>query len=186
MQEIWRPIYGYEGIYEVSNLGNVKRLVGKRCSKERILKPKLTKDGYFETALSSAGKYKYIRTHRLVAFAFCSGYHEGLEVNHKDGNKLNNKADNLEWVTSSENQKHAYATGLQKVSGGAVVNKKPIKCISLGICKSGLNEMQRYLAENGYTNSRRINRISQLSSNSNGKPFTYLGLEFVMIKKEVV
>lgn len=183
MQEIWKPVSGYEGLYEVSNTGEVRRIPGFRCRKYRVLSKKITKDGYYETALCKDGKFKFIRTHRIVASTFCENYFNKPEVNHIDGNKLNNSADNLEWVTSSENQLHAYKTGLQKVSGGAILNKKPIECISLGIKKSGLFEMQRFLADNGYTSSRRLNRLSTLVSENGFNEFSYLGLKFKLIEK---
>ena len=107
MEEIWKPIKDYEGLYEVSNLGRVKSLKRFHHQREQILKNKLTKDGYYEIALLKNSKYKYIRIHRIVAQTFIPNEMNKKEVNHKDGNKLNNCVDNLEWCTSSENQKHA-------------------------------------------------------------------------------
>lgn len=65
--------------------------------------------------------------HRLVAYHFCEGYKENLVVNHKDGNKQNNRSDNLEWVTRSENDLHAFKNGLRKLCGNAVVQKEKSK-----------------------------------------------------------
>jgi hypothetical protein len=132
-REIWKPIAGYERLYEVSNFGNVRRIFryGKRWV--HTCKQKLTKDGYRESTLVKDNNPKCVRTHRLVAAAFCENPHNKNEVNHIDGNKLNNRADNLEWCTSSENQKHAYKIGLQNVSGGALSNRKPVLCIELGV-----------------------------------------------------
>lgn len=177
-KEIWRDIVGYEGVYQVSNLGKVKRLKGYKCRNDRIIRAKITKDGYYETTLTMAGKPKTIRTHRLVAFAFCENPYNKPEVNHKDGNKLNNSADNLEWVTSSENQKHAYKLGLQKVSGGALSNRKKIRCIELNITTDSMNDMQRLLCKMGYTSAKRINRLSS-AMNSGRKQYLGFHFEFV-------
>lgn len=180
MEEIWKDIPNYEGLYQVSNLGRIKSLPTKRRRWEKMLKQKLTKDGYCETTLFKNGKYKYIRTHRIVAMAFLKKDKIRNEVNHKDGNKLNNNLENLEWVTSSENQKHAYKLGLQKISGGAILNRKKIKCIELNITKESINEMQRYLCEKGYTKSKRLNRLSTIINSKNKK---YLGLTFELVKE---
>ena len=112
--EIWRDIKGYEGLYQVSNMGRVKSLArvimrknGKKYSiKERILKPQ-RELGYLRVNLyDSSGKMKRLRVHRLV----CEAFHENPEnkpcVNHIDENKANNVASNLEWCTVAENNNH--------------------------------------------------------------------------------
>ena len=178
MPEIWKPVKDFEGLYEVSNFGNVRRVWRYGRQWVGICKPKLTKDGYLETTLIKNSKPKFIRTHRLVAFAFCENPHNKPEVNHIDGNKHNNRADNLEWVTASENQKHAYKLGLQKVSGGAVKNRKKIKCIELNITADSLNEMQRILCKERLTKTNRLNRLSAVI---NSEKDEYLGLHFILI-----
>lgn len=105
MSEVWRMIPGFEAYGHVSNLGRVRSAAGK------IRKTFVAPNGY-ERIGFNGGKHT-LTVHRLVAAAFCDGYADGLSVNHKDGNKLNNCADNLEWVTHSENIKHAFATGLK-------------------------------------------------------------------------
>lgn len=121
--EEWRGIPGYEGIYEASNLGRIKSVAGKRtinarCNrtwKERIMKLHLTKRSKGYNAMVSLwkdGKRKQLLVARLVAMTWCEGYKADLTVNHIDGNPLNNSADNLEWVTLSENSRHAFRTGL--------------------------------------------------------------------------
>lgn len=176
--EIWRAICGYEGLYEVSNLGNVRRISRYGRTWLHTCKAKVTRDGYLETTLVKDGKPKSIRTHRLVAAAFCENPHNKKEVNHIDGNKKNNHADNLEWCTSSENQKHAYKMGLQGVCGGAILNRKKIRCIELDLTKDSLNEMQRTLNQLGYTKSTGLNRLSTVMNNGSK---TYLGLHFEFI-----
>ena len=78
----------------------------------RILKPSPDSHGYPQVILSDHGHKKAHLVHRLVAKAFVDGYDDALQVNHRDGNKFNNRSSNLEWVTPSENSKHAYRTGL--------------------------------------------------------------------------
>ena len=118
--EIWKSINGYEGYYEISNLGNVCSLdrfvQAKRCSKYFLkgkrLKASPGKIGYPVVQLFKNGKSERIYVHRLVAEHFIPKV-EGKEiVNHIDGNKANNHYRNLEWVTHSENHMHAFLTGL--------------------------------------------------------------------------
>lgn len=111
--ETWLPITGFENEYMCSNHGKVKSLPRNgTVSYERILKPKLTWDGYYEYALQKHGKSKYVRAHVVVARAFLENPNNYPQVNHKDGNKLNNCVDNLEWCTLSHNVRHAYNMGL--------------------------------------------------------------------------
>lgn len=120
MEEIWKGINNFEQYYEVSNLGNVKTLernVWNRFSyvtrPERIMKQDTDRYGYKGVCIH-VGNYKKRHTvHRLVAEAFIPNPYNLPEVNHKDGNKENNSADNLEWVTGSENIKHAIDNGLK-------------------------------------------------------------------------
>ena len=108
MLEIWRDIKNYEGIYEVSNLGRIKSISRNGTIKEnRILKPNKVM-GYSQVGLQKYVTRKYKKIHRLVAEAFIPNPENKKEVNHKDGNKTNNCVDNLEWVTTSENQLHSY------------------------------------------------------------------------------
>lgn len=114
--EEWRDIDGYEGIYRISNRGRVKSLErivpwgnGIRHIKERFLKPDKKKSGYLFFHLhTKEGTEKCEHVHRLVAKAFILNPLRKKDVNHIDGNKSNNCVDNLEWVTRSENQLHAY------------------------------------------------------------------------------
>ena len=115
--EIWKDIEGYEGEYQISNSGNVKSLArlinyqwGKRKCEERMLKPYLTSYGYLTVKLSN----KNFMVHRLVAAAFIDNPNNLPQVNHKDGNKTNNKVENLEWITSRDNVVHAYNMKLRK------------------------------------------------------------------------
>ena len=102
MTEVWKDIEGYEGYYQVSNLGRVKSL---KWNKERILKPFVDSSKYQRVKLSSNLKEKNFLVHRLVAIAFITDGREQF-VNHIDGDKLNNNLLNLEWVNKSENVHH--------------------------------------------------------------------------------
>lgn len=111
MQEIWKDIEGYEGLYEISSLGNVRR-----APSGRILKQNKNSYGYSHVGLSKEGKVKMICVHRLIANAFIPNPQNKPQVNHIDGNKSNNSISNLEWVSQKENIIHAFKTGLRKTS----------------------------------------------------------------------
>lgn len=119
--EEWRPVNGFDGKYEVSNYGRVrsidhevKSLVGYRTVKGRILKQRV-EHGYCRVQLSiSKYEHTHKQVHRLVAEEFVPNPDNKPEVNHIDGCKTNNFAENLEWVTSSENSVHAIENGLQR------------------------------------------------------------------------
>lgn len=104
MQEIWKDIKEYEGLYQVSNIGNVKSLNYHQTGKERILRLGVNRGGYLIVQLCKNGKRKPLRVHRLVLMTFNPiNNMDKLEVNHKDENKKNNNLDNLEWCSRSYN-----------------------------------------------------------------------------------
>lgn len=127
MQEIWKDIAGYEGLYQVSNLGNVKslkRLVPIKSSKkklfpveEKILKP--VKARYCIVRLSKNGKHQNYSVHRLAASAFIPNPLNLPIINHKDENKQNNNVENLEWCDVKYNSN--YGTAKQKLSQKASI-----------------------------------------------------------------
>ena len=113
MEEVWKDIEGFENVYQVSNMGRVRSL---KKGKVYIFKTYLDTHGYPYVLLyvgRENGRMKHFKTHRLVAKAFCDGYAKGMVVDHLDGDKTNNVWTNLEWVTSGENNRRAYATGLK-------------------------------------------------------------------------
>lgn len=127
MKETWKDIFGYEGFYQISNLGNVKsldRIVKNKASKRRgeyfvQIKGKYPKqhknpDGYMRVDLCKNKKHKSILVHRLVALHFIPNPGMLDQVNHIDGDKTNNCVENLEWCTQIENAAHAVKTGLFK------------------------------------------------------------------------
>ena len=104
-KERWKPVKGYEGLYEVSDMGHIKNL------KTGYVAPVRTgRNGNYPAyaMYDRNGGKKTFYIHRLVAFAFVDGYREGLQVNHKDGVPDSNRAENLEWVTCSLNGIHAW------------------------------------------------------------------------------
>lgn len=109
MIEVWKDITGYEGYYQVSDAGNVKRV-----QKTGVMK--ITFTPYGTVTLCKNHKKKLALVHRLVAEAFIPNPENKKAVNHIDGDKTNNHVDNLEWNTYQENCQHAYDNGLSKVS----------------------------------------------------------------------
>lgn len=119
MQEIWKPIQSFEGLYEISNLGRVKSLSkiiarkkGVYVKDEMFLKPLTTTCGYVRVSLYKKPKQHIIFIHRLIAAAFVENPKNKPFVNHLNGIKNDNRVENLEWVTSKENAMHAYETKL--------------------------------------------------------------------------
>jgi hypothetical protein len=103
---IWKPVVGYEGVYEVSNTGLVRRVYSKTYPYPRLLKQS-TRRGYLSVDLSKNGKSKTYTVHRLVADAFLPNPNKYEQVNHIDENKANNSVENLEWCTCSYNIRHS-------------------------------------------------------------------------------
>ena len=108
MAEIWKPIPGYEALYEVSNLGRVRSLFRYK----KMLKPSPITNGYLTVELWKDKRRKRIGIHRLVAMCFCENPDNKPFVNHIDETKTNNCADNLEWVTHVENCR--YGTAIER------------------------------------------------------------------------
>lgn len=139
MQEIWKDITGYNGKYRISNLGNVMSKNYLNTGADKLLSLKKHHSGYLLVRLCAGSrKLQTNRTvHSLVAEAFLQNPHNKPCVNHIDGNKENNRLDNLEWVTYKENDQHAIRTGLRNPhinnhpKGKDVVNSRKICQYSL-------------------------------------------------------
>ena len=145
MEETWKDIENYEGIYQVSNLGNVRSLDrevfnkgnGSLCKiKGKVLKPNKDRGGYMYVGLYTKSNLKLssVKVHRLVALSFCQGYEKGLEVNHKNGFRNDNRADNLEWVNRSGNIRDIYKRGLN--TNGDKNNAAKLKNEYIGVISS--------------------------------------------------
>lgn len=131
--EEWRDIQGYEGLYQVSNLGRVKSLDKtivmadgrNRHQKEKILKLQINKYGYYVITLWNNKVSKQVKVHRLVAIAFIPNPENLPQVNHIDEDKLNNKTGNLEWCTALENNHHSNIA-IRRHIIGTEASKKPV------------------------------------------------------------
>lgn len=125
MEEIWKDIPEWEGFYQASTFGRVRSVdrvlmtqnshgfLSPREHKGKIISPNTNNRGYLYLCLCKDNNHHWFaKVHRLIAMTFLPNPNHLSDVNHKDGDKLNNKVDNLEWCSHSENQKHALRTGL--------------------------------------------------------------------------
>ena len=119
MKEIWKDIAGYEGLYQISNMGRVKSLKNRSNHKWEIVIKQSIVMGYSAVCLCKESVEKNYKVHRLVANAFIENPDGKPQVNHKDGNKQNNNVYNLEWVTAKENTEHAFMNGLAHAQRGS-------------------------------------------------------------------
>lgn len=155
--EEWRSVVGFEGFYEVSNFGDVRsidRLIersgptGSMIRQGQILCQNITPKGYCRVQLTATDRKKNAMVHRLVAEAFIPNPEQKPQVNHKFGDKRDNRAGTLEWSTACENLQHAYDTGLKEAT-----IKYVVECESLGIITHGCEAMAKELRSRGYDNA---------------------------------
>lgn len=176
MTEIWKDVVGYEGIYEVSNKGRVrthkdkvswsKRFKKWRHWKQRYLKDKTPNDRDARVALWKDGKPKDFLVHRLVAFAFIPKIEDKNCINHIDGNPKNNNVENLEWCNHSENNKHAFETGLMTTN----MKVKLINQIGVEYEFISMSRASKFLGRNhGYVSGRLKNNCSKLTDTDGNK-----------------
>ncbi|MFJ5713154.1 NUMOD4 motif-containing HNH endonuclease [Neobacillus sp. NPDC093127] len=149
----WKDIVGYEGLYQVSNQGDVKGLdrkgVDGRDLKGKVLKPKMNTCGYLQVNLCKNRIKKFLYVHRLVAKAFLNNPNGFSQVNHIDGVKTNNNLENLEWVSPTTNLKHAFSIGLKSNSGESHSQSKLTEKDVIDIYKRAHSgESQRVIAGN--------------------------------------
>jgi hypothetical protein len=176
-REEWKEIEDTEGVYEVSNYGQIRTVSrtvirdnqGNFEKKGQIIKSYLTPKGYCRTSIKKGGKFKNLMVHRLVADAFIPNLDNKPLVNHKNGIKNDNRSENLEWCTSSENQIHAYDNGLRKPNV-----KYAVKCIELDIMTEGCQKMERELWKRGYEKASSAAIWHCINDNNN----THLDLTF--------
>lgn len=169
MKEIWKPVIGFEEAYAVSNQGRVKSLdrvvysvlCGSFMKKGNLLSPFFRGKGYLAVNVFKNNK-KYTKSvHTLVAEAFIENPNILPQINHIDGVKINNYVENLEWTTNSENQKHAYAMGLNVAISGsksnlAKLNEQKVKQIKW-LIKHGAKDLSlAYLYDVRNTNINQI------------------------------
>ncbi len=101
MEEVWKDVPGYDGVYQVSNFGNVRSV--------KPMKQRIINSGYLQVSFYKNQQEKHYLVHRLVAELFCKNQRNCSTVNHKDENKLNNRSENLEWCTQKENNNYGTA-----------------------------------------------------------------------------
>lgn len=158
--EQWKDIQGYDGLFQISNLGNVKRkqktyFCGnntKRVLEERLIIGEQVK-GYRRVALWNNKKYKRVFVHRLVAQAFIPNPDDKPEIDHVDGNPLNNKVDNLRWCNHTENLNNPITLKRKSIAakgnhmtgrfGALHHNSKKVKCIETNSVYGGIAEAER-------------------------------------------
>ena len=146
--EIWKDIQGYEGYYQVSNLGRIKNV---KNGKNKVRKISYDKLGYPYINLSKNGIRKTKKVYRIVAETFIPNPENKKTVNHKDGDPSNSKIDNLEWATHQENINHAWETGLSDYGYGIILEDKKTKEIkifrSMNKASLFIGKSQNYISE---------------------------------------
>ena len=180
--EMWKDIPGYEGKYQVSTQGNVRslnRTFMNECGitvtrKGVVLVQRLNRDGYCRVTLHKNRTLWTAPVHRLVAEAFVPNEQGKREVNHKDGNKQNNSADNLEWLTPKENQRHAMQNGLrEKALQYSRDNRK--KVIATEIATGKVTHFDSVHAAEKVFGSHVTNVLSGKRNTTRGHTFRFAG-----------
>ena len=140
MIEVWKDIKNYEGLFQVSNFGQILSLNYHRTGKPKLLKPVKHPQGYLLVHLSKNGKSKMFKIHRLVAQTFLPNPDNLPQVNHKDENKANNRVDNLEWCDGKYN--HNYGTRNERVSKTMTNGKTSKKVLQFSLTGEFIREWE--------------------------------------------
>lgn len=183
--ELWKEVEGYEGIYEVSSLGRIRSLDRQKAEgrgnykrKGRVLQPS-TADRYAVVTLCRGGRSKYHLLHRLVAKAFIPNPDAKPYVNHIDGNVLNNKVDNLEWVTNAENQNHSIYTLKNGVVTPVIAYDKVTGAEAYKF--DSITRAGEWLLETGKTRDKTC--LTGIIKSCKGKIPSYLGFKWQYVNK---
>ena len=168
MEEHWRDIPGYNGEYKISNFGRVLSLKGSR---ERIRPSFKNSRGYSVISLSKNGVHKTFKIHRLVAESFIQNPEKLSEINHIDGNKQNNRAENLEWVTRKENIRHSIEVLGNKPKGP--LQPRKVRCVETGVIYDSLKDAASSV------NGASSNLCNMLNGNNRSKRFGGFHWEYV-------
>ena len=175
--EIWKDIPGFEGLYQASDCGRIRSVDGKctyterhgtRHWKSRIIKMKgHASTGGYRVTLWKDGKSQGWLVHRLVALAFLGIPKEGMTVNHIDGDRSNNRVENLEWLSRGDNIRHGFANGLYKS------NQKPICLERNGQVYqfASLSEASRFLNRSANYVSCKVLKNAQVLKDSKGEDY---------------
>lgn len=180
--EEWRDVVGYEGLYQVSNLGRVKSLSRRIVYKDgreynypsKVIKNQKVSTGYRSVMLYGVNGKKQYYVHRLVAETFIPNPNNLSDVNHKDGCKTNNILSNLEWCSRSDNQKHAYKNGLNWAHMDEAIKERSrpvIQYTSSGEVIAEYASTRKASKASGFNQGR----ISQYCRCENKKHSTYKG-----------
>lgn len=158
MEETWKPVVGYEGLYEVSSVGRVKRVMNVKRGNGGILKYDINENGYLRVGLYNNNKRRRYSVHRLVALAFVPNPLGKPQINHIDNDPSNNCYKNLEWVTIMENVHHCIRQGRKVISPHSKLSEEDVK----NILGSSLPQVK--LAEMFNMSKQQISRIKRRES----------------------
>ena len=163
--DLWKPIKNYEGLYEVSDLGRVRRVGGfvnsairfndKVWRKGHLIKQNAKRNGYLTVDLSNENTVKTISVHRIVAEAFLEKIDGKEVVNHKNCNKHDNRAENLEWCTAEENREHAKANGCYRAN-----NCKAVRCKQTNKTFESSYKAAEWLNETKFKNAKQVKNLA--------------------------
>lgn len=173
--ETWKDVKGYEGFYQVSSTGQVlSRSLGgwKVRQKPKLLKPNKNASGYFAYKLSKGSNSKpwNVLAHRLVALNFLDNPNSLPQVNHKNGNKTDNRVENLEWVTRLENMRHSWANGFHRSPRGAAAHHAKLTVEQVEQIKELLKQPHANMAAIGRQFGVTCTHVSRIRSGTHWKP----------------